>query len=451
MRILLISTPFLGGYKELTLDMPSLGPAYIASVLRKYKHEVIIIDMNVDYYHLPSKFDDFDLVGLSSDTPRHNLAMQLAKKIKQYNVPIVIGGPHVSFMIEETLKTGLIDYIIRGEGEYSMLSLVQHLAHKADISDVPGISYLKDGQVVHNQNQPIISEVDDLPFPARDLLPMEKYSSQLEKRKATSVIGSRGCPFNCSFCASSELFGLRWRAREPEAIVDEIQEIKKRHDIHAIFFIDDNFTLDPDRTIKICELIKRRDLDIKWWCFSRVDTIVKREDMVQAMAEAGAKMTFLGVETPNPEILENYHKKIDADMSIKAISILQKYKIKTMASFIIGELHENKEMIKNTIQFACKLQPKVAQFSILTPYPGTQLYQQVIDRILTKNWNLYDGLHSVMKTYHIDPEEIEKLLRKAYKSFYLQPKKLLKYPITEFKLFMKLLKILRLSYKRSIP
>lgn len=443
MRILLINTPFLGGYKELTLDMPSLGPAYIASVLREYKHKVTIVDMNVDYQSLPSRFDDFDLVGLSSDTPRHNLAIQLAKKIKQYNVPIVIGGPHASFMIEETLKTGLIDYIIRGEGEYSMLSLVQHLANKSDISTVPGISYLKDGRIVHNPPQPVISEVDDLPFPARDLLPMEKYTSQLEKRKATSVIGSRGCPFHCSFCASSELFGLRWRAREPEAIVDEIQEIKKHYDIQAIFFIDDNFTLDPNRTIKICELIKKRDLDIKWWCFSRVDTVVKREDMVQAMAEAGAKMTFLGIETPNPEILENYHKKIDADMSIKAINILQKYKIQTMASFIIGELHESKEMIKNTIRFACKLEPEVAQFSILTPYPGTQLYKQVIDRILTKNWNLYDGLHAVMKTYHIDPEEIEKLLRKAYKTFYLQPKRLLKDPVAEFKLLIQLPKILK--------
>ena len=394
MRILLINSPFSRGYYS---SMPPLGLAYIASVLRQGGHSVKIVDMNVSAERLPSRFDNFDLVGISSDTPRHNISIQIAKKAKEQKTPVIMGGPHVTFMDEESLKSGAVDYVVRGEGEYSMLNLVEHLSSGDDVKDVAGISYLKSGDVVRNPNHQLIADLDILPLPARELLPMNKYTVKLGGWRATSVITSRGCPFNCSFCSSSELFGLRWRAREPEAIVDEVEQIKEQYNIDAILFMDDNFTLNPNRTIRICELMNHRNLNIRWWFFSRVDTIVNREDMVQSMADAGALTAFVGVESPNQDVLNDYKKGITADISYRAIQILRKYKIRSVAGFIIGGLNETREMIKDTIKFAIKWNPDIAQFSILTPYPGTRLFESVKGNLLTHNWAFHNVLHEYPK------------------------------------------------------
>ncbi|HMB30884.1 MAG TPA: radical SAM protein [Desulfohalobiaceae bacterium] len=434
MRVLLINPPYFAGYQKLTLDLPPLGLAYIASLLRQSGHEVQIADMTLGLQETTSRFDDFDLVGISSDTPRHNLAMQLAKKVKQYNIPVIMGGPHVSFLPEESLQTGFVDYVIKGEGEYILKNLVDHLNEGGDVKEVPGISYINNGEIVHNTNQHGFIDVNDLPLPSRDLLKMDSYNALLGNINGTSIIGSRGCPFNCSFCASSQLFGLKWRPREPEDIVDEIMEVKKRYGIKGFFFMDDNHTLQPDRTIRICELINNKDLDISWWCFSRVNTIVEREDMVQAMAASGCQMVFIGVESPNQDVLDSYNKNITPDLSLQAIKILHKHNIKAMASFIIGELNETEKMIQQTIAFSKKIHPEVAQFSILTPYPGTRLFQSVKDLVVTKDWRLYDGLHAVIKTSNFEPKDLENLLKKAYFTFYTQFARLLTHPISEFRL-----------------
>lgn len=443
MRILLINAPFLRGYYGLGSSMPPLGLAYVAAVLRKSGHKVNMVDMNASPRGLPSRFDDFDLVGISSDTPRHNVSIQIAKRAKGQKVKVVMGGPHVTFMDEETLKSGAVDYVVRGEGEESMLNLVERLSSGGDVEDVAGISYLKDGEIARNPNQPLIADLDTIPMPARSLLPMGRYSIKLSGSKATSIITSRGCPFNCSFCSSSELFGLRWRAREPEAIVDEVEEIKKRYNINAIYFMDDNFTLNPKRTIRTCELMNRRNLNIKWWCLSRVDTIVKREEMVQSMADAGAQIVFVGVESPNQEVLDSYKKGITADIAYRAIRILRKYKIRSMAGFIIGNLNETKEMIKRTIKFAKNLNPDIAQFSILTPYPGTLLFENVKDKLLTRNWNLYDGLHALIKTTQTKSKELEELMKRAHFEFYWRPTKLFSTPIAELHGILLLPKLLK--------
>jgi len=438
MRILLINSPFSRGYYS---SMPPLGLAYIASVLRQGGHLVKMVDMNVSAERLPSRFDNFDLVGISSDTPRHNISIQIAKKAKEQKTPVIMGGPHVTFMDEESLKSGAVDYVVRGEGEYSMLNLVEHLSSGDDVKDVAGISYLKSGDVVRNPNHQLIADLDILPLPARELLPMNKYTVKLGGWRATSVITSRGCPFNCSFCSSSELFGLRWRAREPEAIVDEVEQIKEQYNIDAILFMDDNFTLNPNRTIRICELMNHRNLNIRWWFFSRVDTIVNREDMVQSMADAGALTAFVGVESPNQDVLNGYKKGITADISYRAIQILRKYKIRSVAGFIIGGLNETREMIKDTIKFAIKLNPDIAQFSILTPYPGTRLFNDVKSELLTRNWDLYDGLHALIKITRTKPKDLEKLLKEAYLRFYLRLTRFLSNPMGDISLFRKWLRL----------
>ncbi|MCD6506160.1 radical SAM protein [Candidatus Poribacteria bacterium] len=426
MQVLLLNPPFPSGFRKVGISLPPLGLAYIASVLRKAGHRVRIVDLDVERKLNLSEVQEFDLVGITSDTSRFNLALAIAMELKKLGKKVVMGGPHVSFMDEEALRSGAVDVIVRGEGEITMLDLIEHFQGGGGLEDVPGISFMRDGILLRNSNRPFIRDLDSIPFPARDLLPLKRYPTRLEERKLTSVITSRGCPFNCSFCASSKLAGIRWRARSPESIVDEVEEIKRRFGIGAVGFVDDNFTLNPKRAIEVCEEILRRNLDVKWWCLSRVDTIVKHEEMVKSMARAGARLVFIGIESASQLILDSYGKKITLEMARKAIEILKKYKIRVWASFIIGYLDETKEMIQNTIKLAKKLGPHFAQFSILTPYPGTELFENVKDKLLHLKWELYDCLHPVLKTTYVTPKELRKYLLKAYASFYLRPSMLVR-------------------------
>lgn len=423
MDVLLIHPPFLEGYSKARIDLPPMGVAYLASALRRDGHTVRIADLNVDSQALVSRAGEFDLVGISGDTPRHGMALDIAARVREQGVPVAMGGPHVSFRVEENLRSGPVDYVIRGEGEESFCSLVRDLAEGGDGVGVPGISCRANGEVVHNPKTDFL-DVDSIPLPARDLLPMSSYRVNVGDRLATTVIASRGCPFNCSFCSSSELFGLRWRPREPEAVVDEVEFLHRSYGYRGVLFMDDNFTLDPDRTIRICELMAKRDMDVSWWCFSRMTTVNQREDMVQSMAEAGARQVFMGVESPHKEVLEHYGKKATSDDAEKAVRILRKYGLRIYGSLIIGDPQENRAMIRETIRYAKALKPDLAQFAILTPYPGTRLYQELSSRLLDRDWSYYDGLHAVIRYDHLSPEEVEKFLKKAYLSFYLRPKQL---------------------------
>jgi len=398
-----------------------LGLAYLGAVLRKNGHSVEIKDLEVEP-EAGKKMDlaRYDLVGITSLTPQYPKALEIAKSAKALGLSVVMGGYHATFQDKEVLLTGLVDYVIRGEGEYTLVDLVDRLASKKPVDDVSGISFMDRETLVRTPPAPVISELDGLPLPARDLLPMERYTTMFEGRKATSLITSRGCPFNCSFCASSKFAGRKWRTRSIGSVIDEIEHLRNEYHYNAFTLMDDNFTLSPKRVIDFADQLIKRGLDVIWWCFSRVDTIVKNEHMVKKMAEAGARSVFLGIESSDQEILDGYHKRITIDQIYRARDILRSYKIKTWGSFIIGGIDETKRMINRTIRLARRLNPDTAQFSILTPYPGTELFKAVKDRIVVRNWDLYDGIHAVMKTRHLSPQEIQKSIIKAYTSFYLR-------------------------------
>jgi len=348
---------------------------------------------------------------------------------KYYHYPIVTGGPHVSFFEKETLDTGVVDYVVRGEGEYTCLNLLNALKKGKDLSTVKGITFMKNGNLIKTTSAPNIKNLDKLPFPAREFLPMDKYRKLIFQGKPiTTLVTSRGCPFNCYFCSSSQFSGLKWRTRSPENILSEIEHLIEKYGYHRFAFMDDNFTLNPRRVIQISKEIISRKLNIKWWAFSRVDELLKNEKMISLMAKSGCRMLFLGIESVSKKILDSYNKKIVANDSLKAVKLLKKYGISTWGSFIIGGLEETKEMILNTIKFSKLLNPEIVQFSILTPFPGTRLYQDAINAgiIIKKKWQYFDGAHAVMKTKYLNPKEIQRLILKTYVDFYGRPQKLVK-------------------------
>ena len=242
----------------------------------------------------------------------------------------------------------------------------------------------------------------------------------------TSVITSRGCPFNCSFCSSSKFGGIRWRARSALSVIEEVEILHKKYGFGAVDFMDDNFTLNSERVIEISEETLKRRLDIRWWCLSRADTIAKNEDMVRVAARSGLNMVFLGMESADEDVLKSYGKREDTATFIKAVELLRKYDVKSWASIMIGALNETGRMISKTINFIKKLDPHAVQISVLTPYPGTRLFEGVKKRITTRDWNLYDGAHSVFNAYHLNTKKIQSILKKAYISIYLSPKRLVR-------------------------
>lgn len=425
MDILLISPPSLVGYYRIGIKTPPLGLAYIAAVLREHGHRVKIIDLAVEKINWRNyPYHEFDLVGISADTLRYPSALKIAEAVKEKGSRVVFGGPHPTFSDKECLESGLVDWVVRGEGEYSLLRLVESLERGEPLEEVKSLSYLSKGKLVANPPAPFIKDLDSLPFPTRDLLPLDLYTHKLEKRYAANMITSRGCPFNCEFCSSSQFSGIHWRPRSPENILEELDLLHNKYGYRAVTIFDDNFTLNPQRVERICQKLLRKNWELVWYAESRVDTVVRNPRLIQLMAKAGLKELFLGFESASQEVLDKYGKKLKVEEAFKAMEILRRNKVKVIGAFILGALNENKEMIKHTIDMAKKLNPHQVQFTILTPYPGTRLYEKVKDRLLTKDWNFFTGSEPVIKLDGLKPKELKGLFNKSYLSFYGRPRRL---------------------------
>ncbi len=426
MNILLINPPSTAGYYRVGIKLPPLGLAYLAAVLREHGHGVKIVDLAVEGVNWRTyPYQEFDLVGLSVDTLRYPAALQIAEAVKKKGSRVVFGGPHATFFDQECLQSGLVDWVVRNEGEYSLLDLAEHLEKGDPLAEVKGISYLSNGKPAVNPPAPFVENLDSLPFPARDLLPLDLYTHKLEKRYAATMISSRGCPFDCEFCSSSRFNGLRWRARSAENMLEELDLLYNKYGYRAVIFFDDNFTLDPQRVDRFCQKLLKKGWDLAWFALSRVDTVVRNAKLVELMAKSGLRMLFLGFESASQEILDKYGKKLKAEEAFKAMDILRRNKVKVMGSFILGALDEKKEMIERTIRLAKKLNPYHVQFTMLTPYPGTRLYEKVKGRLLTTNWSDFTGLTPVIRLDNISSSELKALFKKAYLSFYLRPSRLL--------------------------
>jgi anaerobic magnesium-protoporphyrin IX monomethyl ester cyclase len=424
MKILLVNPPVGFSYYNIGLRRPPLSLAYLASVLID-KHDVSIIDFSTGKESWKKyQYGGFDVVGISVDTVRYPVSLQIARRARAQGATIVMGGPHVSFLDGETLSSGIVDYVVRNEGEYSFRSLIDYLSGDASLADVRGVSYLADGEtLVRTPDTPFIMDLDSLPFPARELLNLGHYNERMNGRPMTTLITSRGCPFHCDFCASSEFFGVHWRARSVDSIMEEIELLYEKYGYRALCFVEDNFTLNPERAIALSERLIAKRWDLIWEAWSRVDTIVKNPEMVRIMARAGFRWTFVGFESGSQEVLDGYGKKALIGDAFRTMKILNENNIQATGAFILGAVNDTSKTINETIRFAKTLNPRKVQFSILTPYPGTKLYGEVKDRLLTDDWGKFTALDPVIRLEHLSPGQLSRLLLKAYTSFYLRPRK----------------------------
>ncbi len=429
MRILLVNPSDSGYYYRLGAFYPPLGLAYLGAVLRREGHSVRIVDMNVDDFNYKAgAFSDYDVVGISSDTVRIQLACDIALEAKKKGKKVIMGGPHPTFDFERLLKKGIADYVILGEGEEALPKLLKSLSEGNPYPEIDGVAYKK-GEKIEVRPPKFVKNLDDLPFPDRDLLPLEKYKVKFDGKRVTSLVTSRGCPFNCEFCSASQFMGLLWRKRSVANVLDEIEILYKKYGYRSLIFFDDNFTLDPKRVIEISEEMLKRDVKISWWAFSRADEVLGHEDMLEAMSKSGCRMLFIGFESASDEVLKEYNKKLKSEIAFEVIKLLKKFRIDVFASFILGAQRETKDMIWKTVKFAKKLAKigaSIVQFSILTPYPGTRLFAKLRNILYTRDPEKFDGTHLVFKHPNLSREEMENLFKKAYFYIYTSPKFLFK-------------------------
>ena len=423
MRILLVNPANAGILKAVGVHFPPMGLLYLGAYLEREGYHVEISDFCSS--DQGPKYSSYDLVGISTDTTRHLKAMEIARRAKEAGCMVVMGGPHPCYIDEEILASGWVDFIVHGEGEVTLLELVRSLEEgKNHWEVIKGLSFQRGAETVRTPPRPFIQDLDSLPFPARHLIDMDLYRrTKFGERAITPVVTSRGCPANCNFCSSSSFFGRRWRARSPDSVVEELKALHDNYGFDAVAFVDDNFTLSPERVVAISEEIIRKGLDIWWWNFSRVENIVENEEMLEVMKKAGAKTIYVGVESANPQSLAELGKKMNLDSVGKAIELLKRHGFEIFASYILGNPSDKVVNIYETINFAKRLDTNVAQFSILTPYPGTALYEDLKERIWTRHWPFYDSQHLVYKYEHISFIRMEWLLLKANLLYYTRSKK----------------------------
>jgi len=427
MKILLIQPPLV--YAKFQTTTPPIGLGYLASYLEESGHTVKIIDSTILNYRLKDikkeiQIFDPDVVGVTSMTRHIITALSIIKIAKEHNPNCitVLGGPHPTVRSRETLEESpLVDVIVRGEGEKTFTELLEK-KNKEEWNNVKGISFRIGDEIIENEDREPIQDLDSIPFPAYHLLPMDKYKVKLfdagvfgSRGQSYGVIfTSRGCPFNCIFCSSREIWGKKWRFRSPENVIEEIKLLRDKYGIKVIHFWDDTFTMDKKRAIRICELIKKENIDITWICETRVDLF--NEEVAKAMKEAGCILVYFGLESGVQKTLDYLEKGFKLETAEKAVNIAKKAGINVAGFFMLGIPGETKEDINKTIDFASKLDLKSVEFNLYIPFPGTKVFEMAEKNnlLLTKDWSKYEPSNPVMKLPGFTRGELKRLKRKAY-------------------------------------
>ena len=416
---------------------PPLGILYCATALANEGYEVSVLDQAAkDFSTAQSvgwvKRENPDILGFSVLSSSLKEAVKIAEVAKKENpnLCVVLGNYHPTFNAERILKKYFdVDIIVRGEGEYTSLELIRCLQKGESLKKVDGITYRdNDGKIIGTPDRPLIKDVDSLAFPNRRLTNCE-YASRIfgvktATKKFTSLLSSRGCPFQCTFCACREFARGVWRPRSVENIVEEL-EFLYSEGYREFLFVDDNFTLNPRRVTKFCNMLKKRKLRIEWFCDSRVDNC--GFDTFREMVKAGCRTLYFGMESANQRILDYYKKRITPEQSKVAARNARKAGMDVIVgSFIVGAPDETRREIRNTLKFAQKIDIDVPSFNILFAPIGSPLWRELMAKGFIdedKHWEEGVFVSNIVPTA-VPFEEVSSMIFEYFKAFYFDPKRL---------------------------
>ncbi len=392
--------------------LPRLG-LYILGTLAKQRGwnvEIVYEEMQkIDFSGIGSS----DLVGISTITSTAPRAYMIADKVREMGIPVIMGGPHVSFQTEEALAHA--DFVIRGEGEKALMAFFDAREGKKDYEAVPNLSFKKNGKIVHNPMVPYTSDLDQLPFP--DLTQLNYNPKRFAGYRTIPVQTSRGCPFDCAFCSVTSMFGKQYRFRSTHNIIEELRLYNDKKNI--IFFYDDNFAANPKHTKELLRAMIEENFKFKWTTQVRAD-VAKDLELVKLMQKARCHTLYIGFESVNPESLKEMKKKQTVEEITRAVKVLSRHKIHIHGMFVYGFDEDDWKTVKKTVRFAKKTKLTSSQFLILTPLPGSEFFNKVMEqgRILLTDWTLYDAHHAVFKPSRLSLARLQKAQIFSHKRFY---------------------------------
>jgi len=418
-------------YKIAGIKAPPLGLAWIAAVLEKIGHKVKIIDtptleMEAKDWLTEVKSWHPDIVGFSMLTPAAPKGYQAAKMLKEElgeDFPIFAGGVHVTPMYKEALNNN-IDVVVLGEGELTTAEFInvveKHGLDKEKLRNVKGLAFKDNSKIITTGPRPLIQDLDSLPWPARHLLPMDKYTLLGKPIRVAHVMASRGCPYGCIYCITSYFWGRRIRFRSAKSVADEIEYLVDKYKVKHIAFSDDELTINRRFVYGLIKELKERGLDVYFSCGSRVDHVNK--EFLKFLYDNGCEALYFGVESASQETINKIGKRIRLEQAVKVFKWVREIGGFAMGSFILGFPWETIDDMKKTVEFAIKLKPNYAQFTVLTPYPGTPLFNYAVEHNLIEDWNWehYTTVHPVMRGFHFTREQLGKMLKYAYRKFYIR-------------------------------
>ncbi len=417
----------LSDFKSKFIRIPVTQLVYAATIASQ-EHEVKVIDSMNEGKNLAVTFKEISLfnpdflvmpVSSSGILFEKDVVAAGIKKIVP-NCKIITVGETLPYMPH--LISPPFDICISGEVEKCLLEICRN----KDLKDIAGISYVKEGKLVTNSNTPFLigTDLDALPFPKWDLFPYKKYRYYplILKEPVATLISTRGCPYGCHYCSYTENQGLKWRARSPENVVEELALDYEKYGFKGVFFRDPLFTLDKQRTMKICDLMIARGIKLDFALETRPELL--DEELMDKLKLAGCSAINMGIEDVNVEVLKNVRIPINTDIIKKTVNYLEKIGIRTTCFFILGLPGSTRETLKKTIDFSLKLNPSHAEYKVATPYPGTKMYKSALENkwIIEENYDKLGGYYSVMQINdELTPKYLEEQSSLAFKNFYYRP------------------------------
>lgn len=438
---------------------PPLGLMYISALLDKegYSNEIIDLKSNKSLEEIKNKIVEITkkfnpkIVGISCMTPDVIDVIEISKKIKQEtNAVIMVGGVHATLLPETLLTTKEIDYCVIGEGEYTTLEIVKHVLNNENnnnreneknkkknlIRNIKGIAYNNGGKIVKTPARPLIQNLDELPFPAFHKVNMKYYTKpnpQIIRGVPLSgfyVFTSRGCPYRCRYCVNKNMFGRSIRFRSAKNVVDEIEFLVRKYKLDGVYIYDDTFAVNINLTKAICDEIIKRKLNIIWACETRVNLI--NEPLLKMLKKAGCVQIDFGIESGSETQLKQLQKDITLEQIRKAFELCKKYKMRTLANFMINLPNETSEDIEYTRKLIKEIKPNITLINVTTPFPGSDLFEQYTKNLTLEDYasmsskaNFNDFIEFIEKKCRLSSHNtpIKKTLHELWKN-YPSPQKL---------------------------
>lgn len=418
--------------------MPPLGLANLAAFIRQQGYSVKIIDCCALNLSLADSVKTIlscnpKYVGITAATISIAKAAALAKILKEQkpNLKIILGGCHISALSEQTMVVfPQFDIGVIGEGELTVVELLKVLEEKDSLDNVKGIIFREDGILKINEPRPFIENLDILPFPAWDLLPdITKFYRPscfgFKRLPITSLLTSRGCPMRCTFCSDSP-FGKTSRAHSPEYVIEMMKFLHRHYNIKDIMIYDDTFVINKQRLIRLCKLMSKERLNLIWSCNGRIELMTR--EILKLMKHAGCWAIAYGIESGSQQILDFIQKDIDLAKAYQVLKWTKEEGILTKGYFMIGNLTENKESIRSTLNFILNSDLDLLTLTYFTPLPGSLDYMRANQYgTFNNDWHLLSFHNIVFIPYGLNKKTMHFYRRYLVRRFYLRPKIILKF------------------------